>query len=104
MFYIRYLLNYCLTLMFNDFQKQEGMKFDIIKLREALKQVLKKKGFDNAEGVSHFGAISLNQIPGDPESIKGKNVRGIFWTKPNSSGKEVLRDKQIDESAYTEFV
>ena len=90
--------------MFNDFQKQKDIKFDIIKLRQALKQVLSKKGFDDAEGISHFGAISLNQIPGDPDSTKGKNVRGVFWTKPDSSGKEVLRDKQINEEAYTEFV
>ena len=90
--------------MFNDFQKQKDIKFDIIKLRQALKQVLSKKGFDDAEGISHFGAISLNQIPGDLESTKGKNVRGVFWTKPDSSGKEVLRDKQINEEAYTEFV
>ena len=69
-----------------------------------LKQVLDKKGFDNADGVIHFGGISLNQIPGDPESTKGKNVRGVFWTKPDSSGKEVLRDKYINEEAYTEFV
>ena len=90
--------------MFNDFQKQEGLKFDIIKLRQALKHVLEKRGYDNAGGISHFGGISLNQIPGDPESTKGKNVRGVFWTKPDSSGKEVLRDKQINEEAYTEFV
>ena len=90
--------------MFNDFQKQKDIKFDIIELRQALKQVLNKKGFDDAEGISNFGAISLNQIPGDPESTKGKNVRGVFWTKPDSSGKEVLRDKQINEGAYTEFV
>ena len=90
--------------MFNHFQKQKDIKFDIIKLRQALKQVLSKKDFDDAEGISHFGAISLNQIPGDPESTKGKNVRGVFWTKPDSSGREVLRDKQINEAAYTEFV
>ena len=90
--------------MFNDFQKQKDIKFDIIKLRQALKQVINNKGFDDAEGISHFGAISLNQIPGDPESTKGKNVRGVFWTKPDSSGKEVLRDKQINEEAYTKFV
>ena len=90
--------------MFNDFLKQKDVKFDIIKLRQALKQVLSKKGFDDAEGISHFGAISLNQIPGDPESTKGNNVRGVFWTKPDSSGKEVMRDKQINEESYTEFV
>ena len=65
---------------------------------------MKKRGYDNAGGISHFGGISLNQIPGDPESTKGKNVRGVFWTKPDSSGKEVLRDKYINEEAYTEFV
>ena len=90
--------------MFNDFQKQEGVKFDIIKLRQALKQVVGKNGFDDAGGIRHFGAISLNQVPGDPESTKGKNVRGVYWTKPDSSGKEVLRDKNINEEAYTEFV
>ena len=102
--YIRYLLGNCKILMFNDFQKQEGIKFEIIKLRQALEQVLEKNNFDNAEGISHFGAIPLNQIPGDPESTKGKNVRGVFWTKPDSSGKEVLRDKEINEDAYTEFI
>ena len=90
--------------MFNYFHKQKDIKFDIIKLRQALKQVLDMKNFDNAEGISHFGAISLNQIPGDLESTKGKNVRGIFWTKPDSSGEEVLRDKKINEKAYTEFI
>ena len=104
MSYIRYLLKNWIISMFNDFQKQKGFMFDIIKLRLALKQVLEIRGFDNAEGISHFGAISLNQIPGNPESTKGKNVRGVFWTKPDSSGKEVLRDKQINEEAYTEFV
>ena len=104
MSYIGYLLDYCITLMFNDFQKQEDIKFDVIKLRQALKQVLEQKGFDDAGGISHFGGISLNQIPGDPESTKGKNVRGVFWTKPDGSGKEVLRDKQINEKEYTEFV
>ena len=32
--------------MFNDFQKQKDIKFDIIKLRQALKQVINKKVFD----------------------------------------------------------
>ena len=90
--------------MFNDFHKVENIRFDIIKLREALNQVMSKKSYDNAGGISHFGGICLNQIPGDPDSTKGKNVRGVFWTKPDSSGKEVLRDKNINEGAYTEFV
>ena len=87
----------------NDFQKQK-ISFDINKLKEACDQVLKVKGFDTSLGIPHFASISLNQIPGDPESIKGNNTRGVYWTKPDASGKEVSRDIQIDESKYTEFV
>ena len=39
----------------------------------------------------------MNKIPGDENSIKGHNVRGVYWTKPDESGKEVMRDKPIDE-------
>ena len=89
--------------LFNDFQKQE-LKFDINKLKIACEEVLKIKGFDTSLGIPHFAGIPLNQIPGEPESIKGHNIRGVFWTKPNSTGEEVQRDKMIDESKYTEFV
>ena len=92
-----------MSLSFNDFQKQD-IKFDIIKLREACSKVLNLKGFDTSLGIPHFAGISLNQIPGDPESIKGNNVRGVFWTKPSSDGKEVSRDKMIDEEKYTQFI
>ena len=87
----------------NDFQKQD-IQFDINKLREACNEVLKIKGFDTSLGIPHFAGISLNQIPGDPDSIKGSKVRGVYWTKPDSSGVEVTRDVKIDEAKYTEFV
>tara|TARA_B100001013_G_scaffold65764_1_gene34379 strand:+ start:758 stop:1348 length:591 start_codon:yes stop_codon:yes gene_type:complete len=86
-----------------DFQKQNVI-FDISKLRQACDDVLKIKGFDTSLGIPHFAGISLNQVPGDPDSIKGNNVRGVYWTKPDSSGKEVVRDVTINESKYTEFV
>ena len=88
---------------FQDFYQVPNLKFDILKLREELEKVLKKKNF-NSPGVSHFGAISLNQIPNKPESIKGNNIRGEYWTIPDESGKEVVRDVKIDESKYTEIV
>ncbi|MDC0618523.1 aspartyl/asparaginyl beta-hydroxylase domain-containing protein [Candidatus Pelagibacter sp.] len=28
----------------------------------------------------------------------------FFWTKPDATGKEVVRDVTIDESAYSEFI
>mgnify|MGYP005710926843 FL=1 len=89
--------------LFNDFQKQD-VKFDIIKLKQACNEVLKIKGFDTSLGIPHFAGIPLNQIPDDPDSVKGNNVRGIYWTKPDSTGVEVQRESKIDEHKYTEFV
>ena len=88
----------------SDFCKVKDLKFDILKLREALKQVLSRKEYDDAVGTKYIAGISLNQIPEDPDSIKGENVKGIYWTKPDSSGKEAKRAKRIDETKYTEFV
>ena len=92
-----------MNLNFNDF-KQLDLKFDINKLQEAYKEVIKIKNFESPEEVTNFGAISLTQIPGDPESIKGHKARGVFWTKPDASGKEVSRDVSIEEDKYSEFI
>ena len=89
--------------LFNDFQKQD-IKFDISKLKQACDDVLKIRGFDTSLGIPHFAGIPLNQIPGDPDSVKGNNVRGIYWTKPDSTGVELQRESKIDEHKYTEFV
>jgi len=88
---------------FEDFYRVPNLKFDVLRLRKDLELILKKKKF-NTPGVSHFGAISLNQIPNDDDSIKGHNVRGQYWTIPNESGKEVSRDIKIDESKYTQII
>ena len=92
-----------MTLNFQDFQKQD-IKFDINELKKAYHQIIKIKNFDGPEGVSNFGAISLTQIPNDPDSIKGHKARGVFWTKPDCTGKEVERDETINEAAYSEFI
>ena len=91
------------VLDFSDFQKQT-IQFDIDKLQDAYNQIIKIKKFDDGGGVTNFGAISLTQIPGDPDSIKGSKARGVYWTKPDKSGKEVSRDVDIDESKYTQLV
>ena len=90
-------------LNFSDFQKQ-SIKFDIEKLQESYMQIIKTKKFDDGGGVLHFGAICLTRKPGDPESIKGQKARGLYWTKPDKSGKEVSRDVEINESEYSEFI
>ena len=90
-------------LSFSDFQKQ-NLKFDIMKLQEAYKQIIQTKKFDDGGGISHFGAICLTRKPGDPDSVKGNKARGIYWTKPDKSGAEVSRDVVINETEYTEFI
>ena len=88
---------------FEDFYQVPELKFDISKLRKDLEVILKQKNF-TSPGVSNFGAISLNQIPNDEDSIKGNNIRGVYWTKPDETGKEVSRDVGINESKYTQLV
>jgi len=89
---------------FKDFHTVKDLKFDVLKLRDALKLVLSRKSYDDAAGTKYIAGISLNQIPGNPDSVKGENVKGIYWTKPSSSGKEEIRAKRINERDYTEFV
>jgi hypothetical protein len=92
-----------MTLDFNDFQKQD-IKFDINELQKAYQEIIKIKNFEAPPEISNFGAISLTQIPGDLDSIKGHKARGVYWTKPDSSGNESIRDVSIDEAAYSEFI
>ena len=88
---------------FDDFYEVPNIKFDISKLKLDLKKIL-KKNFFNTLGITNFGAIPLNQIPGDKDSIEGHNVRGTYWTLPNESGKEEVRDIPVDETKYTQLV
>jgi hypothetical protein len=89
---------------FKDFHTVKNLKFDITKLQSSLNEVLKIKKYAAPKGITNFAAICLNQIPGKPESIEGNNSRGVYWTKPDRSGKEVSRDVNLNESSYTEFV
>ena len=88
---------------FEDFYKVPELKFDISKLRSDLNLILENKKF-KSPGVTHFGAISLNQIPNDEDSIEGNNIRGKYWTIADETGKEVSREIDIDESKYTQLV
>ena len=78
-------------------------KFDIAKLQGALTDVLSIQQFETP-GVTNFGAIPLNRIPGDPSSVEGNKIRAKYWTIPDSDGKEVERDVYVEEHLYTEFI
>ena len=91
------------TVSFEDFYKVPDLNFDITRLKNDLNKILKNKKF-KSPGVTHFGAISINQIPNDINSINGNNIRGKYWTIADETGKEVARDIDIDESKYTQLV
>ena len=96
-------LNNMPSVNFEAFYEVQDLKFDILKLRNDLNKLLEKKKF-NSPGVTHFGAIPINQIPNDESSIKGNNIRGKYWTIADETGKEVSRDIDIDESKYTQLI
>ena len=91
------------TVSFEDFYQVPDLNFDITRLKNDLDEILKNKKF-KSPGVTHFGAISINQIPNDINSIDGNNIRGKYWTIADETGKEVARDIDIDESKYTQLV
>ena len=75
------------NLNFSNFYQVPNLKFDIQRMRDDLNKVLKKKKFESP-GITHFGAIPLNQIPGDENSIKGNNIRGSWKPVDESTCRE----------------
>ena len=86
------------------FYQDPDLRFDIDRLRTAPAEVDSRVARQSPLGERDINAICLTQIPGDPNSITGGNVRGLFWTRPDSTYQEVQREEPIDESKYSEFV
>ena len=86
------------------FYKDPELKFDLDKMQSALKDVDSREARQSPLGERDINAICLTQIPNDPNSITGGNVRGLYWTKPDSTYEEVQREEVIDELQYSEFV
>ena len=86
------------------FYKDPELKFDLDKMQSALKDVDSRVARQSPLGEKDINAICLTQIPNDPNSITGGNVRGLYWTKPDSTYEEVQREEVIDELQYSEFV
>ena len=88
----------------DNFYIDTDFKFDLAKLREAVKTIDSRVARQSPLGKRDISAICLTQIPGDSNSITGGNVRGLYWTRPDSTGVEVMREERIDETKYSEFV
>ena len=50
-----------------------------------------------------FNAICVNRIPDDENSITGGNVRGLYWTMPDTTNHEEQRLEKVQEHLYTEI-
>ena len=86
------------------FYRDPELKFDVAQMQSALKEVDSRVARQSPLGERDINAICLTQIPNDPNSITGGNVRGLYWTKPDSTYEEVQREEVIDELKYSEFV
>ena len=88
----------------NKFCKKYDLNIDIEKLGKAYLDFKFHLGFKNDDKRNiDFNAICVNRIPGDENSISGGNVRGIYWTKPDTTNYEEQRLEPVKESLYTEL-
>ena len=62
----------------DNFYIDTDFKFDLVKLREAVKTIDSRVARQSPLGERDINAICLTQIPGDPNSITGGNVRGLY--------------------------
>jgi len=87
-----------------NYRVAPDIKVDINRLRNAYEVFRENLGFttDDPSKVD-FNAICINRKPGDPNSITGGNVRGLYWTYADESGKEEQRLPEIQEEQYTEI-
>jgi len=77
---------------------------DIDKLGKAYFDFRSKLGFrTDDKSLRDFNAICINRIPGDENSITGGNVRGLYWTYPDTTNVEEQRLPYIEEHKYTEL-
>ncbi len=78
------------------------LKFDIDRLRDALDIALERTEFKGDRSAG-FGAFSLTRRPG-VEVEAANDLSGLFHTRVDDSYEEVVREEEVNEHAFTEFV
>ena len=77
---------------------------DIDKLGKTYFDFRSKLGFrTDDKSLRDFNAICVNRIPDDENSITGGNIRGLYWTKPDTTNFEEQRLEPVQEHLYTEI-
>ena len=87
-------------------ERLENISFDVDKLNEAVSELIKIRPFENSEqklaclSQMLFALIMMRK---SLDEWFGGNIRGKYWTKPDSSFEEMEREPYIDETRYTLF-
>jgi len=84
--------------------KEIPLSIDIDRLGKCYFDFRSKLGFrTDDKSLRDFNAICVNRIPDDENSITGGNVRGLYWTKPDTTNVEEQRLERVEEHLYTEL-
>jgi hypothetical protein len=87
-----------------SFHKEVPLSIDIDRLGKCYFDFRSKLGFrTDDKSLRDFNAICVNRIPDDENSITGGNVRGLYWTKPDTTNVEEQRLEPVQEHLYTEL-
>ncbi len=79
------------------------LSIDIGRISKCYLDFRSKLGFrTDDKTLRDFNAICINRIPGDENSITGGNVRGLYWTKPDTTNVEEQPPPLYEEHGYTE--
>ena len=81
-----------------------NLNIDIDRLGKAYFDFKSHLGFrKDDKSLTDFNAICVNRIPGDENSITGGNIRGLYWTYPDTTNYEEQRLEPVKEELYTEL-
>ena len=84
--------------------REHPLNIDIDRVGECYFDVKSKLSFKTDDkSLIDFNAICINRIPDDENSITGGNVRGLYWTYPDSTNVEEKRLRPVREHLYTEI-
>ena len=87
-----------------QYYEEHDLNLDIDRLGKCYFDFKHHLGFrtDDKRNID-FNAICINRIPDDENSITGGNVRGLYWTMPDSTNHEEQRLDKVPEELYTEL-
>ena len=88
----------------HNYHTEIPLSIDIDRLGKCYFDFRSKLGFrTDDKSLRDFNAICVNRIPDDENSITGGNIRGLYWTKPDTTNFEEQRLEPVQEHLYTEI-